>query len=137
MPPDDQSPRAQLARILPIPAGVNLDILLTTNPAFLDLPALLQPAERVLAYCISKLNDSAQSRSKGNWLVACTDRRLIFISRGLQLEHFALDRGELVAVNESSGWFFYDVKLTTRGSIIELFQYGKPDMRRVLAALRG
>jgi len=134
---DDQTARALLAQIVPVPPGVNIDVLLVQCPAFLDLPALLQPQERIQAYCVSKVDHRSQTHAKGDWLVVCTDRRLLFLSRGLAPEHFEIGRDEIVAVDESKGWFFRDVKIKTRGSVVELFQYGRPDMQRVLAALRG
>lgn len=134
---DNPATRALLAQTIPVPPGVTLDALLAQRPVFFDLPALLQPQEGVLAYCISKIDDKSNKRAKGDWLVVCTERRLLFLSRGLTFEHFELGRDEIASVDESKGLIFYGVKITTPRSIIELFQYGKPDMERVLAALRG
>lgn len=136
---DDDATKAMLAQIVPIPPGVSLDVLLAYNPAFLELPRLLEPQERVAAYCISKIEQKGTVRSKGNWLVTCTDRRLLFVSRSMMrsAEHFAIGRHEIVALEESKGWFFNDVKVVTPAFLVKLFQYGRPDMERVLAALRA
>lgn len=134
----DPNARALLARILPLPPGTHLDLLIAQRPVFYDLPPLLVPEEPVLAYAITKLEDSSHPRGKGDWLLVCTDRRLLFVSRTLRgLEHFSIGRGELVGVDEDPGFLFYGTKLRTPHAVVSLFQYGKPDMARVLAVLRA
>lgn len=135
---DDPKARAWLAQILPVPPGISPDSLIAQNPIFYDLPALLEPQEPVFAYAISRIDDKSQARSKGAWLVVCTDRRLLLLSRTLRaFEHFSIGRREIAAVDETKGWIFYNTKIRTQTTVVELFQYGKPDMQRVLAALRG
>lgn len=136
MEPNDPK-RAALERLLPLPPGTNLDILLAYNPAFFKLLELLHPGETVRAYCVSKLEQASHERHKGDWILVCTEGRLLFLSKGLGFTHFELDRRQITSIEEDPGWIFFSVTITASGPPIKLFQYSKPDMVRLLSALRA
>ena len=109
--------------------AVNIDSLFLYVKPFNHLHELIQEGEVIKGYCVGLIKRTSVQTLAGEWLVVCTNQRILFVLKGLLsgLNHFSLPFTNITSFMHKTGWFFGEAVISETTSSVTISQIRKKD----------
>ena len=130
--------RNQLETLIRDRKGLNIDLLFKYAGGFCNLHEVLNPDEKILEYCFSNLSQTGRKLPAGDWLIVCTDQRVICHHHGYitKTVHLSIPLASIKSIKPKSGWLFVGLIIQDQTSEIELFHANRPSLKLFIPVLQ-
>lgn len=122
--------KSQLLELIQHHRSVNIDILITTIPAWGLLHTKLNADEIIKGYCIGQMENNTPIYKNGKWLVVVTNKKLHILHKALigNLVHHSTNLDEIIKTEFKRKWLNGGFKINSPKLNVEFYLINKSDL---------